>query len=399
MDGWWEWGRVWLETIGGLEGVDRATGPLVEAWTALESDASLQIALGFAVAALILAALLLRTRHRDRSGDAERLTLAETERAGEPSFDPKPVLDGFKVSLRAVRERAPTTEERAAADWALERLEDLEAADGQLSKAIVDLGMARGRAPQAGTPIELALDAWGNGRVQAAVVLFQGALENEGEGRGLMPPATAARHLGALTSLVETRHAIAYYRRATEMAPADADAWGQLGCLLYACGDRAGAGEACRRVMLLGRARMQGGLMAVAAGTLGSLRLAEGDLDAAEAQFRIAIGFAGASRHAVPLAARFYGDLAHIADQRGAPDAATGYHRKALDVAGPLAERDGIAGAYAGLAGVAAAQGRHRQADRYRAEAASLHGVKDSPRSPRLTDAYPTAVAEESGGP
>nr|VFK17934.1 MAG: TPR repeat-containing protein [Candidatus Kentron sp. LFY] len=61
--------------------------------------------------------------------------------------------------------------------------------------------------------------------------------------------AAAARHRGAIAFLHDTRGALAYYQRATEHDPEDAEAWNRIGMLKSRLGDLAEAQVAYERAL------------------------------------------------------------------------------------------------------------------------------------------------------
>ncbi|WP_169433125.1 tetratricopeptide repeat protein, partial [Maridesulfovibrio zosterae] len=123
-----------------------------------------------------------------------------------------------------------------------------------------------------------------NGDTKLAKALFlKVAEEKEKEGKSVNSEAAQAyRRLGSLAFLNSTQDAIDAYQKAVDLDPDNADGWNQLGRLLYRTGDMEEAARAYKRVLKIGEATKDDGLLAVAFGNLGVLRKTQGDLKGAE---------------------------------------------------------------------------------------------------------------------
>ena len=156
------------------------------------------------------------------------------------------------------------------------------------------------------------------------------------------------RQKGALAFLHDTQTALAAYRRATELDPADADGWNQLGQLYYRTGDQDDAMAAWERVLALGNRSADQATIAVATGNLGIVYMTRGDLDRAEEMYRKALALDDALGRKEGMANQ-YGNLGLLEAQRGNIPAAEDMYRKSLALNEALGRKEGMANQYGNL--------------------------------------------------
>ena len=101
--------------------------------------------------------------------------------------------------------------------------------------------------------------------------------------------AAAWRNLGALAFLDDTEEALAGYKRATELEPANSQGWNQLGHLYDRAGQLDDAIAAYQEVVALGEANDERELLASGYGNLGTVHQIRGQLDEAENMYHKAL--------------------------------------------------------------------------------------------------------------
>jgi tetratricopeptide (TPR) repeat protein len=158
---------------------------------------------------------------------------------------------------------------------------------GSLNDAVRALAGNAG-SPQPTIGVDAALAELARGETAAAERIFAEVLaRRSAEGATAnREAAEAARHLGALAYLHDTDKALAAYRRAAELEPADAWTWIFISRLEAQAGRLAKAEEAARRA---GEAALAAGSerdAAVADHELGDVRVAQGDLTGAKRAFQ-----------------------------------------------------------------------------------------------------------------
>jgi len=138
-------------------------------------------------------------------------------------------------------------------------------------RAAVEALSQRATRPNANPEIRDALEQLKAGDQKAAEAIFAQVLaEEEARGqRALKKAAEAARHLGALAFLHDTKSALNYYRKATRLDPDNPGGWNQLGHLLRRIGELDEATEAYEKVLSIGEGENDREWIAIATGNLG----------------------------------------------------------------------------------------------------------------------------------
>ena len=272
------------------------------------------------------------------------------------------ISKGADVDVSAiVKQLAEEARQHGAAasqlEGATERKEELRDQVRQLTEAVQALADERGE-PDAPPGIAEALELLAGGKTEAAEKVFEEVKERrkaEGEG-ALKEAAAAARHIGALAFLHDTDKALAAYREAVALDPDDPDGWNQLGHLLDRTGDLDGATEAYGRVLSLGNAVEDQGLVAAATGNLGLLYATRGDLDRAEEMHRKSLDINESLGRKAGMAIQ-YGNLGNRYLTRGDLDRAEEMYRKSLDIDESLGRKEGMADQYGNLGNLYATRG------------------------------------------
>jgi protein O-GlcNAc transferase len=161
----------------------------------------------------------------------------------------------------------------------------------------------------------------------------------------------AARHLGAMAFLHDTRKALDAYRRATALDPDNADGWNQLGHLLVRTGELSEAEAAYRKVEFFGETAKDQGLLAAAYGNLGNVYRARGQLDQAEAMYQKSLKIDQALRRKLGIACA-YGNLGNVYQSRGKLNQAETMYRKSLEIAEALGHKEVMASQYGNLGNI-----------------------------------------------
>lgn len=219
----------------------------------------------------------------------------------------------------------------------------------QLTEAVEALANERDK-PDAPAGIDEALSLLAKGETQAAETVFESIKEHrKAEGVAAhKEAAAAARHIGALAYLHDTDKALAVYREAVDLDPDNADAWNQLGRLLYRTGDLDNAEQAYGRVLALGNTLDDKELLAVAFGNLGILYTTRGDLDRAEEMYEKSLEIEESLGHKEGMASD-YGNLGTLYSTRGDLDRAEEMYEKSLAIEGALGRKEGMASDYGNL--------------------------------------------------
>ena len=178
-----------------------------------------------------------------------------------------------------------------------------------------------------------ALKAVEAGNTEKAEALFQ-SLANEKERQGSAANVEAAecwRYIGALAFLHDTEKSIRAYHKATELDPANAEGWNQLGHLQFRKGLLDAAIASYERVLSLGNQIDNLELIAIATGNLGNIFMTRGDLDEAEAMYRKSLGLEEELGRKEGMASDF-GNLGNIFMTRGDLDEARLHWQQAIDL-------------------------------------------------------------------
>ncbi|WP_417911528.1 tetratricopeptide repeat protein [Candidatus Electronema sp. TJ] len=259
----------------------------------------------------------------------------------------------------------------------------LEAKDEQI-KALTEAVTALAKADAPAKSINEALQALEQGDTAKAQAIFAEVLRSkEAEGRQAnKEAAAAARHLGALAFMNDTKAALAAYQKAVQLDPDDVDGWNQLGHLLHRTGELAQAEEAYRKVLALGEAHQDKEWQAKAYGNLGNVYLtrsnlglvydARGELDKAEEMYSKSLEISEALGLKAATANQ-YGNLGNVYfirtnlglvyDTRGELDKAEEMHQKSLEISKALGTKEATANNYAGLGIVYQARGELDKAE------------------------------------
>ena len=210
-----------------------------------------------------------------------------------------------------------------------------EAAQGQiqqLTEAVTTLAR-QAEQPQAPPGVTEALQQLAEGNTQAAETIFQDTLaRKEAEGQSaIKEAAAAARHLGALAFLHDTKKALAAYRKAVELDPQDSTGWNLLGHLLRRVGEMDEAERAYKMVLALGKRTESREDIAIAYGNLGIVYEIRGELDRAEEmhlkslEINEALGLKEGMANA-------YGNLGNVYEAREEMPAACRAWEKSMDL-------------------------------------------------------------------
>ena len=193
-------------------------------------------------------------------------------------------VSGWILS-RGARKSAVDVKEVIAGLQATYR-EELREKEGQiqeLTKAVEALAEERGKA-DAPPGIDAALKQVAEGKTEGAEAIFQQVLDHrkaEGEAAS-KEAAAAARHIGALAYLHDTKKALSAYAQAVELDPDNPDGWNMLGLLQKRLGNLGSAIKAFDRVLALGNKVDDKAVVAAAHGNLGLVYETRGDLAKAE---------------------------------------------------------------------------------------------------------------------
>ena len=198
-----------------------------------------------------------------------------------------------------------------------------------------------------------ALKAVEAGNTEKAEALFQ-SLANEKERQGSAANVEAAecwRYIGALAFLHDTEKSIRAYYKATELDPANADGWNQLGRLQFRKGLLDAAMASFERVLSLGNQIDNLEIIAMATGNLGIIFKTRGELDEAEAMCRKSLGLNKELGRKEGMANQ-YGNLGNIFRTRGDLDEAEAMYRKSLGLDEELGRKEGMANTFGNLGNI-----------------------------------------------
>jgi tetratricopeptide (TPR) repeat protein len=205
-----------------------------------------------------------------------------------------------------------------------ERLETLRGAVRDLAE--------RARRPAEAPSIAKALASLQRGEKGDAEAVFAGVIERKrAEGTAAyLEAAEAARHLGALAYLDDTKKAIEAYSTATRLDPDDTWSWIFLGRLYPRAGNLVAAEQALREAReAADRADIEGDIMVADSG-LGDVRIARGDLAGAVAAYEAALAVAEKLAAQDPSNSEWQRDLSVSFDRIGDVQSARGNLEAAL---------------------------------------------------------------------
>jgi tetratricopeptide (TPR) repeat protein len=246
-------------------------------------------------------------------------------------------VDAILEQLLAAKEAAATHEARAA---------ELERAltEGQEERKALRAAVAAlaDKAEEADAPpkFDQALAALAEGQTEQAEQIFAEIVARKAaEGAAAnREAAEAARHLGALAYLDDTRKAIEAYQTATRLDPDDTWSWILLGRLYQRAGNLASAEQAFQKARDVAERSGNGRDDMAADHGLGDVRVARGDLSGAAAAYEA--GLAAAKQRAAqdPSNTEWRRDLSVTFDRIGDVQRARGNLEAALQ-----AYQDGLA--------------------------------------------------------
>jgi tetratricopeptide (TPR) repeat protein len=258
----------------------------------------------------------------------------------------------------------------------------------QLAEAVEALATIRGQ-KDAPPGINQAFGLLKQGNPKAAEKIFQ-EIEEKKTAQGKTAnkqAAAAARHIGALAYLHDTRKALNAYRRATRLDPSNMEGWNMLGALLMRTGALSDAEAAFRKVESLAKNTKNEFWRAAAYGNLGIIYQIRGDLERAEAMHQKSLEIHKALGHKKGVA-KVYGNLGIIYRTRGNLDQAEAMYQKALEVDKALGRKEGMAVDYRNLGSIYETRGHlDRTKIMYRKALALFKAIGAQPQVAR-TRAY-----------
>ncbi len=197
------------------------------------------------------------------------------------------------------------------------KVEVLEEQMKQLTLTVEDLKNRRTE-PDASPGIDSALKELEDGNTGKAENIFRQVLQDKvKEGKEAnREAAEAARHLGALAFLHDTRSALDAYQQAVELDPENPDGWNQLGHLQRRIGELNAAIQSYNHVLQIGEAGGQKKWLAVATGNLGLIYKTRGELEKAEEHYRKSLAINEELGRKEGMASD-YGNLGNIYQTRG----------------------------------------------------------------------------------
>ncbi|MGR0480550.1 MAG: tetratricopeptide repeat protein [Candidatus Electronema sp. V4] len=271
-------------------------------------------------------------------------------------------------------DKVPPVDAGQLAEKLLAPLQGELATKNEQIKALTEAVIALSKTGASAASINDALQALQQGHTAKAQAIFAEVLRSkEAEGRQAnKEAAAAARHLGALAFMSDTKAALAAYQKAVQLDPNDADGWNQLASLLLRTGELTQAEEAYRKVLALAEAHQNKQEQAMAFGNLGLVYRTRGELDKAEEMHRkaLALNQALGRREGMALA---FGNLGLVYRTRGELDKAEEMHRKALALNEALGHREGMALAFGNLGLVYQTRGELDKAEEMHRKALALN--------------------------
>ena len=218
-----------------------------------------------------------------------------------------------------------------------------------LTESVTALAQQRGK-PQAPPGIDEALEQLAQGNTAAAEDIFQKIEQRKiAEGKAANKEAAeAARHLGALAFLHDTKKALDAYRRSTELDPKNLKGWNRLGQLLARTDALTEAEEAFQKVVALGQLANDQKWIAIGYGNLGDVYQIRGELEKAEDMFQKSLAINEALGRKEGMANN-YTNLGDVYQIRGELKKAEAMYQKSLVITKELGHKEGMASNYTGL--------------------------------------------------
>ena len=232
------------------------------------------------------------------------------------------------------------------------KVEVLEEQMAQLVLTVEDLQRKRTE-PDAPPDIDSALKELEDGNTGKAENIFRQILQDKvKEGKEAnREAAEAARHLGALAFLHDTRSALDAYQQAVELDPENPDGWNQLGHLQSRTGKLDAVIQSYNHVLQIGEAGRQKILLAVATGNLGIIYQTRGELDKAEEYYRRSLAINEEKGRKVGMAHQ-YGNLGIVYETSSDMAHAEEFYRKSLVIFDGLGRKRGMASQYGNLGNI-----------------------------------------------
>ena len=254
------------------------------------------------------------------------------------------------------------------------KLSPSEAGAQDVRKAMTEAITALPKADAPAKSIDAALRALEHGDAKQAQAIFAEVLQTkEAEGKKAnKEAAAAARHLGALAFLHDTKAALAAYHKAVELDPENAEGWNKLGHLFKRTGELTKAKDAYNKVLALAATLQDKSWQAAATCNLGSIYLTRGNLAQAETMHRKALELNELLGSKEGMAAN-YGNLGNVYQTRGDLAQAEKMHKKSLELHEALGSKEGMAANYGNMGIVYEKRGDLAQAEAMYKKAMKLH--------------------------
>ena len=249
-------------------------------------------------------------------------------------------------------------------EWLETRIENMEEERKTLTEPFRYL-LAKESSPDAPPGLAAALAEAEAGRIgKAEDILATILAHKEAEGDvAHKEAAEAARHLGALAYLHDTKAAISHYRKATELDPDHPGGWNDLGLLLNRTGSLAEAEQAFHKVLGLEETAVDLKWEAAASSNLGLIYFTQGDLNQAKKMHEKSLAL-GMKLGRKDVMASSYGNLGIIYATQGNLELAEEMHHRSLELSTELDSKEEIANQYGNLGNVYYSRGDLAQAEK-----------------------------------
>ncbi len=240
-------------------------------------------------------------------------------------------------------------------------------------KALTDAITALSKTGAPAASINAALQELEQGNTAKAQAIFAEVLKTkEAEGKQAnKEAAAAARHLGALAYMNDTKAALAAYQKAVELDPDNADGWNQLGLLLKRTGEFAQAEQMHKKAFEINEHSGCKEGLACASINLGNVHFGRGEIDKAEQSYKAAleISLSLGDKNATVKA---YTNLGTMHAERGDLDQAEQWYRKGLEMSQDLGDKSSVTKLYINLGIVCNMRGDLNQAEQLYRKALEL---------------------------
>ena len=278
-----------------------------------------------------------------------------------PSPPPAPQLSAEAIARKVIEKQGD------------KKVEDLQEQMAQLILTVEDLKNRRTE-PDAPPGIDSALKELEDGNTGKAENIFRQVLQDKvKEGKEAnREAAEAARHLGALAFLHDTRSALDAYQQAVVLDPENPDGWNQLGHLQIRTGNLDAAIQSYNHVLQIGEAGGQKMLLAVATGNLGIIYQTRGELHKAEEYYKKSLAIEEELGRKEGMANQ-YGNRGNIYRIRGELEKAEEYYRKSLAINEELGRKEGVANQYGNLGIIYQIRGELEKAEEHYRKALAIN--------------------------